>query len=704
MPVYQAGSNIWSTALIDVNGDGVLDIITANNNSNDVSVLIGNPNGTFQPQRTFPAGLGSGALALADFNGDGKVDIATANNNRGAAPGSVSVLLNQGNAQFGTATSFQTGTDPIYIAAADFNLDGRIDLVTADAVSKTLSVLLGNGDGSFQSPRATFTASSASIALADFNEDGKPDVVTAGQIGSTGGHVSNFVSVFLGNGDGTFQDSKNAPIPHQPTKFAVGDFNGDGHADIAASENSSNEFSVFLGKGDGTFQAAISAPIQAPYDLAVGDVDHDNRQDLIVSGFGTSKVYLLLGDGDGTFQVPHGYGVQGDPLSVAIGDINGDGTPDIAAGAGSSVSVLLSQPLHHDFNAPDLVSSRFGRSDAAGGFSSNDLYPRELADVNGDGKADIVGFGENAVFVALGKYDGSFGSPSTEIAYFGAAVSAGSWTSNELYPRQLADVNGDGLADIVGFGKHGVEVALATGGGHFGAASLVLAQFGAEADAGGWTNTQLYPRELADVNGDGMADIIGFGEHGVYVSLATGGGHFGGLDLTLAQFGRGSDAGGWTSTELYPREVADVNGDGKADIVGFGEHGVYVATATGGGHFGGLDLVLAQFGFGPDAGGWSSQDLYPRELADVNGDGRADLVGFGEAGAYTSFGQSDGHFGGLDLAVQQFGTGSQAGGWSSQDQYPRKVADVTGDGMADIVGFGEHGAYVASSFTDFFHL
>ncbi|HZT89589.1 MAG TPA: VCBS repeat-containing protein, partial [Stellaceae bacterium] len=146
--------------------------------------------------------------------------------------------------------------------------------------------------------------------------------------------------------------------------------------------------------------------------------------------------------------------------------------------------------------------------------------------------------------------------------------------------------------------------------------------------AGGWSSQDQYPRFLADVNGDGMADIVGFGNGGVDVSLATGGGHFAAPVFELAAFGLG--AGGWSSQNLYPRYLADVNGDGMADIVGFGAGGVAVSFATGGGHFTQPVYELGNFGVG--AGGWSNNGQYPRAVADVSGDKAADIVGFGSGG------------------------------------------------------------------------
>jgi hypothetical protein len=329
---------------------------------------------------------------------------------------------------------------------------------------------------------------------------------------------------------------------------------------------------------------------------------------------------------------------------------------------------------------------------AAGGWSSDDRTPRQLADVNGDGMADIVGFGNWGVYVAPATGGGSFGPISFKLAAF--APEAGGWSSDDRTPRELADVNGDGMADIVGFGDAGVYVSLATGGGAFGPLSFQLAAFAPS--AGGWSSDDRTPRELADVNGDGMADIVGFGDAGVYVSLATGGGGFGPLAFKLAAFA--PEAGGWSSDNITPRELADVNGDGMADIVGFGNWGVYLSLATGGGGFGPLSFKFS--GFAPSSGGWSSQDMYPRELADVNGDGKIDIVGFGDARVYLALGNGDGSFQATTADLRAFAPG--AGGWSSDDTTPRELADVNGDGAADIVGFGNAGVYDALS--NGFHL
>jgi hypothetical protein len=325
----------------------------------------------------------------------------------------------------------------------------------------------------------------------------------------------------------------------------------------------------------------------------------------------------------------------------------------------------------------------------AGGWSTNDTYPRKLADVNADSRADIVAFSAAGVYESLATGNGNFMAPTFELAAFGTM--AGGWSSDNTYPRVLADVSADGRADIVAFSSAGVYESLATGNGDFMAPTFELAAFGTT--AGGWSSDDTYPRRLADVNGDTRADIIAFSSAGVYESLATGNGDFMAPTFELAAFG--TMAGGWSSNDTYPRELADVDGDGMADIVGFSSAGVYVSRATGNGHFGTPTFELAAFGAGGGAGGWTSDDLYPRMLADVNADGRADIVGFGSAGVYTSLATGGGHFAAPAFTDMAFGLG--AGNWSSDTTYPRQLADVNADGKADVVGFGYGGVLTSQS-------
>ncbi len=311
-------------------------------------------------------------------------------------------------------------------------------------------------------------------------------------------------------------------------------------------------------------------------------------------------------------------------------------------------------------------------------------HPRFLADTTGDGRADIVGFGDAGVYRSVTRTTGAFGAAQFVLADFG--YEAGGWRV-EKHPRFLADTTGDGRADIVGFGDAGVYRSVAQPDGSFGPVEFVVADFGY--NAGGW-RVESHPRLLADTTGDGRADIVGFGDAGVYRSVAQPDGPFGPVEFVVADFGY--NAGGWR-VESHPRLLADTTGDGRADIVGFGDAGVYRSVAQPDGSFGPVEFVLADFGY--EAGGWRVEK-HPRFLADTTGDGRADIVGFGDAGVYRSVAQPDGSFGPVEFVVANFGTQQ---GWRVE-KHPRFLADTTGDGRADIVGFGDAGPYTALAQAD----
>ena len=383
-----------------------------------------------------------------------------------------------------------------------------------------------------------------------------------------------------------------------------------------------------------------------------------------------------------------------DYLSMQLSDSHAAKSADLAF----SVHANHEGPFGFDPATTPLANFAIG----AGGWSTETQYPRLLADVNGDHMADIVGFGADGVSVALATGSGHFAAPVGGTSNFGYLGSAGGWVSEDQYPRLLADVNGDHMADIVGFGADGVIVALATGNGHFASpVSGIANNFAYLGSAGGWVSENQYPRQLADVNGDGMADIVGFGADGVSVALATGNGHFASPVSGIANFGYLGSAGGWASQDQFPRQLADVNGDGMADIVGFGADGVIVSLATGNGHFASpVSGIANTFGYLGSAGGWSSENQYPRLLADVNGDHMADIVGFGADFVQVSLATGNGHFAAPVAGLHNLTP--NAGGWASQDLYPRELGDVSGDGMADVIGFGHDGVFAALS--NGFHL
>ncbi len=316
-----------------------------------------------------------------------------------------------------------------------------------------------------------------------------------------------------------------------------------------------------------------------------------------------------------------GWRVDKHPRTVA--DVNGDGMDDVVGFGGAGVYVALSQG--GCFAPTQLWLTNFGYDAAAGGYRV-DLHPRMLADVNGDGMDDAVAFGGAGVYVALST-GSSFAPASLWLGNLGRDAAAGGWRV-ENHPRMTADVNNDGRADVVGFGGAGVFVARSTGTG-FTPATVWIGDFGFDAGAGGYRIDQ-HPRMMADVDGDGRDDAVAFGGAGVFVARSTGTG-FTPASLWINNYGFDLGAGGWR-VDQHPRMMADVNGDGRDDVVGYGGAGPYLATSTGSG-FNAAVLRVNNLGQDFGAGGWRV-DKHPRMTGDMDGNGNADMVGFGGAGVY----------------------------------------------------------------------
>jgi hypothetical protein len=349
-----------SVTSADFNNDGKLDLAAANQSSDSVSVLLGNGDGTFQAQVSYPAGPSPVSLAAADFGNNGKVDLVTANandcNNPPCGPGSVSVLLGNGDGTFQPHTDYGAGLVPSSVAVGDFRSNGKLDLAVANNGSSSVSILLGNGDGTFQPQVSYLTASMIAnqpnpqeIAIGDFNQDGKPDLAIA---------ASSAVSILLGNGDGTFKSHVDIGFAGGGVyTIATADFNGDGKLDLAVGGPGS--VSILLGNGDGTFRAPVNYAISgAVGSIVVTDFNGDGKLDLAVDTDSTES-YIFLGNGDGTFQQPIEYLLANRySLSLTVGDFNGDGTPDWAAvdADTDTIGVMLSAA----FKAVAPASLNFG--------------------------------------------------------------------------------------------------------------------------------------------------------------------------------------------------------------------------------------------------------------------------------------------------------------------------------------------------------
>jgi Ca2+-binding RTX toxin-like protein len=355
---YGVGDDPLGIAVGDFNGDGKLDLAVPNRTDDNVSVLLGNGDGTFQSTNEFGAGYYPDAVTVGDFAGDGVLDLVTANS-LGSAIG---VLVGNGDGTFQPQLRQQVGCMPESVAVGDLNNDGMPDIVAANFADSTVSVLMDQGvvSGTLSfAPQAVYpvgpagvTMQPSSVAVADLTGNGINDIITADlKIGE--------VSVLMGNGDGTFQAPITFKCGNDPESVAVADLNGDGIPDIITADSIDRSVDVLLGKGmrNGVlkFKPAEALylgdrPRYSPLAVAVGDFNGDGIEDIAVAEGGVSyvsgyTVAVLLGNGNGTFQAPVVLNVGYQPTAIAVGDFTGDGRPDIAVSdsGASEISVLINE-------------------------------------------------------------------------------------------------------------------------------------------------------------------------------------------------------------------------------------------------------------------------------------------------------------------------------------------------------------------------
>jgi hypothetical protein len=536
---YATGYEPGSVVAGDFNNDGMVDIAVANWVGSSVSIYRGNGNGTFKAAITTDVPYYASALVAADFNKDGKLDLAITSN----SVNSVYILLGQGDGHFESPVTYTTPSYTIGIIAEDFNRDGHIDLAIADTYGNDVYVMLGNGDGTFQAG-TSFSAGTTPIQLVagDFNGDGLVDLVVTD--GPDCGCA--FMSVLLGNGDGTFQPPLTTSIAGAGS-IVAGDFNRDHKLDIAIDNGL---VSVFLGNGDGTFKQDVDYGSDGSSERFVtGDFNRDGLIDFVVTNFnGNNSTHLstLLGNGDGTFGKLASYSTGSGPSGIVGADFNGDGKIDLATvnGIDNTVSILLGQSGGKFAKAVNYAVS--GAQYAA----------IVAADLNGDGKLDIstLNYSAGTVSILLNKGNGTFASHKDYPAGMNpAALAAG-------------DFNGDGHADlVVGNQGFGLSLVLADGKGGFKAPIA----FG----------SGLSPSSIAvaDFNGDGNLD------------LATVSGSFSSSSVSIL-LGKGD--GMFASPVNYPSGsgpvavlARDFNQDGKTDLAVLASGSVFILLGNGDGTF-----------------------------------------------------------------------------------------------------------------------
>ncbi len=613
-PQYSTGLIPYSVAVADFNADGKDDVVVANfcadsvscaqMGPSSVSVLLGNGDGTFRAHVDYLTGVGSTSLAIGDFNNDGKKDVAVANicSDSSCVASSVSILLGNGDGTFQPHVDYATGPGALAIAVGDLSGDGKPDLVTADYFD-AVSVLLGKGDGSFR-PNVDYSVLHGSapeaVVIADFNGDHKPDLATANYYGGN-------ISVFLGNGDGTFQPDSDQPrLLSNPSAIAAADLNGDGNIDLVVNDMNNNiadAIAVLPGKGDGTFPEKLgyrSGAIGTHTSIAIADFNGDQKWDICNSNAGGNSVTVVTGNGDETFSYPKAWGTGDGPFAVAVGDFNSDGKKDIVAVnvADNTLSVLLGNGDGTFHSRPD-ADWFVGPSPSA-------------ADLNGDGKIDLIASGGvyAKLSVLLGNGDGTF-QPRADLD-FGAG------------PTLIGDFNRDGKPDFAALvgcdsscSSSFVRIYLGNGDGTFQPHVDYPVPF--------------TPNGLAsaDFNSDGKQDLaVSYSSnppvHGLTILLGNGDGTFR-TSADLTNEGGGSIV------------AADFNGDGKADVAVAWNNSFDVLLGNGDGTFQAPVNYLAAHGVGALA------------IGDINGDNKVDLViaatpGFGVTTGSIYLGNGDGTF------------------------------------------------------------
>ena len=345
---YPMPEGPWEVTVSDLDQDGIPDLATSNMEADAVSILLGEAGGGFADPVQFPAGTSPYPLLAADLTGDGVPDLVTGLYD---PAGDVSLLAGNGDGTFQAPVYLDAGGPPSDLAAADLNVDGALDLVGVQDSDDTVSILLGNGDGTFQTPSSLPVGEEPlSVVAADMNGDDDVDLAVVNAVDSYS-PVQGSVSVLLGNGDGTFLASVEYPVGMSPISAAVTDLNGDDVLDLVVANSGGisapveSDVSVLIGNGDGTFQPAVGYTAgTTPFAVTAGDVDGDGNPDVAVTLIGTppfsGKAAILLGAGDGTLGTPEKHPAGVGPVSVVLAHLNGDDDLDMVTANAGIVDVV----------------------------------------------------------------------------------------------------------------------------------------------------------------------------------------------------------------------------------------------------------------------------------------------------------------------------------------------------------------------------
>ncbi len=702
-----------AVAYADFNGDHFTDVVTANQTGNDVSVLLGNGNGTFAAAVNYAVGSSPTSVAVADVNADGKADLVVVNQ----TSSNVSILIGNGDGTFKPAVNYTVGNAPRSLVVGDFNNDGYPDLAVSSTNSNIVSILLNNGAGDFDvaAINVTLNATPKGLAVGDFNNDGDTDIAVADYSGA-----NNYVTVLLGNGDGTFHTPVDYGVGTSPTGVAVGDFNGDGKIDLAVANSGSSNVSVLLGNGDGTFGAATSfGTAVGPFNVLVSDFNGDTVQDLAVVDNVSNGVSVLLGNGDGTFQSALNFTAGSSPRDLVAVNLNGDARVDlvVANSSDNTVSVLLGllasttslsvAPNPAALGQTVLLTATVSPSNATGTVTFTDgittLATVPVSSGTASYSTSSLTQGLHSL-VATYSGSGTIGSSASPIisenVEQSTSVSLFVSSSNPTLGQPVAltatvtpnNATGnvtfyDGTAVLgevpVSTGTATLTTALLATGTH-----LIYVRY--DGDVSNLSSTSATSVvSVSAVAGDGFMPPVTYGAGSEPDGAVTGDFNGDGIaDLAIANYNSGNVSillgvgdGTFLPAVNYAVQtnpgylaVGDFNGDGYQDLVvsNYTSSSISILLGVGNGTFGAATNIA------------SSTLPWGVAVADFNGDGKADIavVDSGTNNLGIFLGNGDGTF--------QASVGLNVGGGLRGIA----VADLNGDGKPDVVITTGNGVHV----------
>ncbi len=669
---FASGTNPRNMTSGDYDGDGDIDLATANYNGTNFSVLKNNGDGTYAAAVNYAAGTNPFAMTSADIDNDGDLDVMLSNYNSA----SVSVYKNNGDGTFAAKTDYTTGTRPSILKTGDLDGDGDKDLVVMNYFSNTLSVLMNNSDGTFAAKTDYATELGPyGMEIADFNGDHLLDLVSVNY------NNSNF-SVFMNNGNGTFAAKVSYTTGTNPVMTSGADLDGDGDIDLAITSFNTSTMSIFKNNGDGTFAAKTDYTAgSAPFTIVSGDVDVDGDLDLFVINNVSATISMFKNNGDATFQAKADLNVVSQAVGLIVADLDGSGSLDLASTNynANNVTVWLnvkkptvasSVPAKNGLNVSPSASAvlTFNQAMSSGTFSTTSVrvngsqsgyhtgslsYDNSTFAMTYDPSANFYAGEEVTVTVKTSvqsSYNVNMQKPFT-MSYIVDADSSGTFASAVsseagTQPTAItsADLNGDHYPDLVTANYTGNSLSVFLNNGNGTMAAKTDLAVGA------------YPWGVhaVDVDGDGDMDLVSANFNNTLSQFKNNGN---GTFAAKTDISTGNTPWGVTSS--------DIDGDGDMDLItgNYYEHTIGVLKNNGNGTY----AAIVNYS--------SGQKPFNMVMADVDNDGDQDIIAScWDSNALTVLkNNGDGTF----AAKQEYGVGGKPRGLSA--------VDLNGDGNVDLV-------------------